>query len=40
MNDLVVVGMLQRAWVPGESLRSTLIARDAARAVIYAELKD
>jgi len=40
VNDLVVVGMLQRAWVPGESLRSTLIARDAARAVIYDELKD
>jgi len=40
VSDLVVVGMLQRAWVPGESLRSTLIARDAARAVIYDELKD
>jgi CubicO group peptidase (beta-lactamase class C family) len=40
VHELVVVGMLQRAWAPGEGLQETLIARNAARAVIYDELRD
>lgn len=40
LNELVVVGMLQRAWTPGEGLQETLIARNAARQVIYDELRD
>ncbi len=40
VNELIVVGMLQRAWAPGEGLQETLVARNAARQVIYDELND
>ncbi|MCC7462402.1 MAG: beta-lactamase family protein [Gammaproteobacteria bacterium] len=37
-NELIVVGMVQRAWRPGEDARATLEARDAAGRAVYARL--
>ena len=35
VNDLIVVGMVQRAWLPNSDVRATLAARDAAGRAIY-----
>ena len=37
-DDMIVVGMVARAWVPGSDVRATLAARDAAGRAIYAAL--
>ena len=38
VNDMIVVGMVQRAWLPGSDVRSTLLARDVGGKAIYQAL--
>jgi CubicO group peptidase (beta-lactamase class C family) len=40
VNDMVVVGMVQRAWVPGSDVGGTLLARNAGGKAIYQALND
>jgi CubicO group peptidase (beta-lactamase class C family) len=40
VNNLIVVGLIQRQWVPGSDPSGTLVARNAASKAIYTALKD
>ncbi|MEO6367498.1 MAG: serine hydrolase domain-containing protein, partial [Steroidobacteraceae bacterium] len=40
VNNLIVVGLIQRQWVPGTDAAGSLVARNAAGKAIYDALKD
>jgi CubicO group peptidase (beta-lactamase class C family) len=40
VNNVIVVGMIQRAWVPGTDAADSLVARNAGGKAIYNALHD
>ncbi len=40
VNNLIVVGLIQRQWVPGTDAAGSLVARNAAGKAVYNALKD